>query len=201
VAEPTGPEGATPPSGPDPASGAMPGGQQQQQEGATPPAGSGEGARPDPPLGDVGRQALDRERDARRDAERQRDELRHRIADLEDRDKSETERDKARLQRATFDIEQRDKRIAELEGEVAARDLRDLKAQIAAEEGLPPSVASRLQGTDVRSLRADAKSLRNELESGRPTGSLGIGVGGGATNQQGRVDMNTLIRQAAGRDG
>ena len=192
--------GATPQDGPDPELGATPTGQQQSTGGATPPASSDEGATPAATPDDSGlRQTLDRERAKTRDAERTLAEARRRIVELEDRGKTDDELRAARLQRAEFDLEQANTRIRELEADVARRELDSLKAQIAAEEGIP-TLASRLQGNDIRTLRQDAKKLREERDAAIPTGSLGIGVGGGASGQRGRVDMNTLIRQAAGRE-
>lgn len=202
MADETGGTGATPPAN-DPAAGATPSGQ-QTGSGATPEAGSTEGATPDPQQGDSGRQAaLDRERDLRREAERQAREYRRRVNELEDAGKSETDRLAAQAKRSAEEAEQHARRVAELEGEIARRDLDQLKRDIAAESGLPPSAAHRLQGTDRRSLRADAEALAKELQTGTPVGSAGIGRGNAATGQRQTVDgnagMNQLIREAAGR--
>jgi hypothetical protein len=192
VADEPAPSGARP-SEPDPASGARPSGQQDPGTGARPDGqGSTEGARPDTALGDGGREALDRERAARRDADRQLAEARTRLADLENAGKTEVERARSDLDRAT-------KRIEELEGQAHERELIDLRREIAEEVDLPASLAKRIQGDDARSMRADAKKLKEELDAGTPVGDIGIGRGGAAGSQRGRVDMNTLIRQAAGR--
>ena len=196
MADEPGQGGATPP-GPDPASGATPGGQQPTR-GATPQAGSTEGATPDTPLGEAGQAALDRERDARRDAERKAAEYRRRLNEAEDASKPELERVKAQAERARLEAEAHQTRIAELESELSRRDLDTLKAKVAAEFELPPSVASRLQGSDLRALRADAKDLVEQLKAGQPVGNFGGGQGGSAAGR-GRVDMNQLIREAAGR--
>jgi len=183
--------GATP-ARPDPAAGATPGGQ-QATGGATPPASSDEGAKPDGSLGDAGREALDRERTARREADRQLAAARQRVAELEDRDKSESERTRADLERAR-------ERITELEAQESARELLELKREVAAELELPPTLAPRLEGTDRRSLKADGQKLADELKAGVPVGDLGIGRGGTAGGQAGRgPDMTQLIREAAGR--
>jgi chromosome segregation ATPase len=198
VVDEPGQTGATP-SGPDPASGATPGGQQPTGSGATPGAGSTEGAKPDTSLGDAGRDALEKERGARRDADRKLAEARQRIADLEDSGRTEDQRREARLQRAQLELEQSTKRIQELEAQAADRELRDLRREVATEAGLPASMAQRLEGNDLRTLKADAKKLAEELHTGTPVGDLGIGRGGAASGQRSRVDMNQLIRQAAGR--
>ena len=188
--------GATP-SGSDPAAGATPGGQQQTGSGATPEPGS-QGATPDTPLGEAGRIALERERDARREAERSNAEMRKRINDLEDAGKSDVDKMRAQLSRAQLDVETKDAEIASLKAAAATLELDQLKREVAAEAGLPASVASRLHGTDLRSLRSDAKSLADELNAGTPAGQIGIGRGGAAQGNR-RVDMNQLIREAAGR--
>jgi hypothetical protein len=199
VADQPGTGGATPP-GPNPTSGATPGGQQQPAEGATPtPGSSTEGATPDMSLGDAGQVALDRERDARREAERKAAEYRRKLTELQDAGKPELERVQAQLARSQTESETHVARITELEAEIQRRDLDAIKLKVAAEHDLPPSVAARLQGTDLRSLRADAKELREQLSAGTPAGSFGVGQGGSAAGGRGRVDMNTLIREAAGR--
>jgi len=185
--------GATP-AQPDPAAGATPGGQQQPAEGATPPAAT-EGAKPDTTLGDAGREALDKERAARREADRALAAARQRVAELEDAGKSEGERTRAELERAQ-------ERIRELEGIQHERELLELKREVGAEVDppLPFTLADRLQGTDRRSLKADAAKLAEELKAGVPVGDLGIGRGAGAAGgTAGRVDMNQLIREAAGQ--
>jgi hypothetical protein len=187
--------GAKPPES-EPAASATPGG--SVPDGAT-PKGEGEGAKPDTPLDDTGKAALEKERDARRDAERRAAQLRDRVSELEDAGKSELDRAVSQYKRATDELAKATDRIAALEGEAAARELETLKVKIAADEGLPASVAKRLQGKDARELRADAKSLRDELQAGTPVGSLGIGRGGTASGNRRSSDMNTLIREAAGR--
>jgi hypothetical protein len=185
-----GPEGATPSPAPDPAAGATPAGQQER---------SSEGATPDTRLGESGQAALDKERGARRDAERQAAEYRRRIADLEDAGKSDVERLASQLKRIEIEADAHRKRVAELEGEISKRDLDALKAQVAAEAGLPASAAHRLQGSDARSLKRDAEALAAELQAGTPVGQIGVGRGGTASGSRVRVDMNDLIREAAGR--
>lgn len=197
-----GPQGATPSSGPDPAAGAMPGGQ-QTSEGATPSEQQAQGATPDAQLGESGQAALDKERDARRDAERRATEARRRIAELEDAGKSDTERLAAQLKRAQTEVDEHRTRVTDLEREIARRDLDALKLQVASEASLPPSAAHRLHGDDLRTLRKDAEALAKELGvgAGQPVGSFGIGRGGNSSGSRGREpDMNSLIRGAAGRE-
>lgn len=185
------------PSGSEPGHGAKPTG--GTPDGATPTGNGEQGAKPDAGLSDSGKAALDRERDARREAERHLAQLRDRVNELEDAGKSEVERAANQVKRATEDLARANQKVQDLEGELSRRDLDTLKAQVAAEHGLPASVAKRLQGKDKRELTADAKSLADELQTGTPVGSLGLGRGGAATGRSRGADMNTAIRQAAGR--
>jgi hypothetical protein len=180
----------------DPAASAKPSGE-STPDGVT-PKGEGEGAKPDTPLSDEGKAALDKEREARRDAERKAAQYRDQLAELQDAGKSDVERAQSQAKRATDELATAKARIEELESEAAARELDALKVQIASEAELPASVAKRLQGTDARTLRADAKSLKDELTAGTPVGSLGIGQGGTASGNRRGADMNTLIREASG---
>ena len=180
--------------------GARPTGEGQDTgSGATPGDGSTEGAKPDTQkLDDGGRAALDSERARRREAERKAGEYRNRVAELEDASKPELERAQAQAQRAQAQAEASTARVAELEAEIQRRDLDALKAQVAAENELPASMIGRLQGTDLRSLRTDAKDLAEQLKGAR-AGSFRVGEGGTAAGRTGRVDMNSIIREAAGR--
>ncbi len=182
--------------------------------GATPTAGpTPEGAKPDGPtvderdagdgpdagkLGEKGKAALDRERDARREAERRAAESEKRLHDLEDAGKSEVERAIARLDRQSAELEQARGRVQELEADVARRELLELKRTIASEFGIPPEAAHRLQGSDTRSLRADAERYVDEREATETPGSIGVGRGGTAGARP-SADMNRLIREAGGR--
>jgi len=165
--------GATPASAPT-SPGATPG--RADQSGATP--------RPDEPLQDAGKQALEREREARREAERRAKAHEQRLAELEDRDKSEVERERARAAREKQRADDAEARIRELE-------LAALRREIAAEVGLAPALAERLRGEDERSLKADARRL---LEVTTPAeGDVGVGRGGGA-NSRAKGDLNAWIR-------
>jgi len=189
--------GAATASRSEPGSGATPAG--STPDGATPTGNGDKGATPDAGLSDAGKAALEREREARREAERNLAQLRDRVNELEDAGKSEVERAQNQVKRATEDAQRAAAKVAELESELSRRDLDALKVSVAAENGLPPSVAKRLQGKDKRELTADAKALAEELQSGTPVGSLGLGRGGAATGRTRGADMNTAIRQAAGR--
>src|SRR5215467_12416633 len=117
--EPDATSGATPGGGNTP-DGAKPTGDKQEAQGA-----------PDTPLGDGGTSALEKERDARRDAERRVAQLRDKVTELEDAGKSELDRAVSQLKRAGDDLAKANERIAVLEGELTKRDLDALKLKIA----------------------------------------------------------------------
>jgi hypothetical protein len=173
----------------------------QGVEGARPPASTttGQGATPDAereagarPAGDddalraTGQVALERERAARREAEQRAKEHERRIAELEDRDKTEVERARASAERER-------KRAEDAEARIAALELSALRREVASELGLPARLAERLRGDTERELRADARRLLDDLGE-RATGDVGVGKGGSATRASAKTDMNDWIR-------
>ncbi len=60
-------------------------------------------------------------------------------------------------------------RIADLEAQLKAAALKALRVQIAAEVGLPPRLAARLQGDTEADLRRDAEDLRAFASAPRST--------------------------------
>ena len=156
--------------------------------GAT-PAGSDRGGatpqRDDEALNANGKQALEREREARREAEKRAREQERRLAELEDRDKSEVERERARAGREK-------QRADDAEARIRGLELDALRREIALEVGLPAALAERLRGDDERSLKADARRLL-EVTNARRDGDVGVGRGGGASSRT-KGDLNAWIR-------
>jgi hypothetical protein len=189
VADEPGTGGATPPDAPTP-EGAKPEG--PADDGRDAPSGDDDSS-----LRTPGKAALDKEREARREAERRATEYEKRLQALEDEGKSEIERAISRLDRQSAELDQERSRSSELQRRLDEVELLELKRSVAAEAGLPLDAAHRLVGTDVRSLKADAQ--RYLEERGKPEGSLGIGRGGAASGRGVAVDMNQLIREASGR--
>jgi hypothetical protein len=70
------------------------------------------------------------------------------------------------------------------------------QAHIADEYDLPAGARQRIRGDDLRSMRADAKLLREELGL-RPLNERGRDAGGRFSGAV--ADMNSAIRHAAGR--
>ena len=63
-----------------------------------------------------------------------------------------------------------DKTLADLNGEVKAYKLRDMKIRIAREKGIPYEMADRLTGEDEKALAADADSLSKLISTvSKPT--------------------------------
>lgn len=100
-------------------------------------------------LGDGGKKALDAERKARRNAEKELKELRSKVQEIEDKDKSENER----LQ----------SQVAELTKRAEAAEATVDRFEVAAAKGLTPAQARRLVGSTKEELEADADEMRAEL--------------------------------------
>lgn len=109
-----------------------------------------------------------------------------RLADLEESQKTEQQKLEDRAIKA--------------EKELAAQTLSSTRLHVALTKQLPAELAVRLQGDTEEEMAADADKL---LELMKPAGGatrpdLGQGARGGGS-PAGAGDMNTLIRQAAGR--
>jgi hypothetical protein len=146
---------------------------------------SSETDQPSPELGDAGKKALDAERQARRDAEKQAKEFAARLKEIEDRDKSEV--DKLREQ------------VDALTRERDAASIRMLRTEIAAEKGLTPAQAKRLVGATREELEADAAEILEAFPSSvgakpppteKPTPDL---RGGTDPTQDADVDIRTIV--------
>lgn len=100
-------------------------------------------------LNEGGKRALDAERKARRDAERQLKATSAKLAELEDRDKSEAEKLRDELERAR--------------AEAAAAQAAVLRADVAAEKGLSVAQAEFLSGGTREELEAAADKIKEIL--------------------------------------
>lgn len=78
-----------------------------------------------------------------------------RLAEIEDANKSE--------------IEKAAQRAAEAEERAKAAELKAMRLQVAAEKGLTPRQASRLQGATLEELQADADEFLADLPNPKPT--------------------------------
>ncbi|MFJ4418283.1 MULTISPECIES: hypothetical protein [unclassified Streptomyces] len=150
--------------------------------------GAATGVEPEevPGLGDAGKRALAEERRARSEAERrekeqrkQLDTLSARLAEFEDRDKTESERLSTR---ATS---------AEKRAEQAEHSL--LRLRVAAAKKLPPELADRLQGDTEDAVTADADRLLAAFRTAQTPS-----FDGGARTTARPTSMNDLIRRQAG---
>lgn len=111
-----------------------------------------------PDLGDAGKKALDLERKARRDAERQLKETADRLKVLEDKDKSDSDR--------------LTEKVTQLEKDLATATARADRFEVALDKGLDMTRAKRLTGTTRDELEADAEELKGWTagESAPPPG-------------------------------
>lgn len=142
-------------------------------------------------LGEAGQKALSEERKARKAAERgqaasqkQLDDMARRLKEFEDRDKS--------------DLDKLTERASTAEQTAASATAKLLRYEVAAAKKLPSEWAARLQGSTQEELETDADQLLEVLgtQQQRQTPSYDGGVRQGAPAP---TDMNSLIRQAAGR--
>ncbi|MFE7799016.1 hypothetical protein [Nocardia sp. NPDC057440] len=113
-----------------------------------PPAAAPATGPADGDLGDAGKAAIKKERDARQAAEKAQKALEARVKEFEDAQKTEGERTA--------------ERIAKLEVDAA----KALRYEAAAQSGLPLSLAQRLNGTTLDELVADAEQLKQLVGSG-----------------------------------
>ena len=136
---------------------------------------------PDPDAG--AKKALEAERKARRDAEKQLKDIQAQVKQLEDADKSE-------LERLT-------ERLAEAEKRATAAEGRADRFEVALEKGLDMTRAKRLTGSTREELEADADELHtwqagsNEGHApSKPTEALS---GGGDPTEDAPVDIRQVV--------
>lgn len=112
-------------------------------------ATSGEGE-----LGEAGKKAIQAEREARKNAEKELADVRAKVKEFEDRDKTET-------QRIT---EERDA----LKAKADRLEVENLRRDVAIAKGIPLEAAGRLVGTTRDELEADADALATVLKGAKP---------------------------------
>lgn len=134
----------------------------------------------DEELGEGGKKALQSERDARKQLERE-------IADLRSKNKE--------YEDATNSAEEKQaERLAELEESSTKNALRILQYEVAADKGLPLSAATRLTGDSKEALEKDADELKKLLgtsTSERPKPDLSQGNGSDKTKPKNLADAVT----------
>lgn len=148
-----------------------------------------QGEKPDSTATDVDglKSALDKEREARKAAEKEAKRVRDlesKLKEFEDRDKSEQEKVAERLaaaERAAVDAE-----------------TKYLRAKVALDKGLPPALAARLQGATEEEMAADADDLLATLGDRKPPPPSFDG-GARTPPPNGDDDMNARIRRDLGR--
>lgn len=148
-----------------------------------PPAKGDPDPKAPPDLGDAGKKALDDERKARRDAERQLREMSDQLKALQDKDKSDSER--------------LTEKVSQLEKDLATATARADRFEVALDKGLDMTRAKRLTGTTREELEADAEELKGWQASSngdkppsKPTESLS---GGGDPTEEPAVDVRKVV--------
>lgn len=130
---------------------------------------------------DAGKAALKKERARASAAEKELKAARDRVKEFEDKDKSDSERAAQALTEAEAKAAMAERKAAAYEAAVA--------------ENLDPKFATRLVGETTDELREDAKQFRKQL----PSANGGSDFEGGARTTARPSDMDSAIRQAAGR--
>lgn len=111
-------------------------------------------------LGEAGKKAIQRERDARADLERKLAEVERLKGDLAAKVKEFEDRDKSEQQELTDQLAELQKQVEAKDAEIAKATLASLRAEVAATKGVP---ANRLQGTTKEELEADADQYLAEV--------------------------------------
>lgn len=125
----------------------------------------------DEKLGEPGIKALHAERDARKQAEKDLEDTRARLQQLEDASKSDDQKQAERLQNLEQSDRQKDSKISSLEADLT-------RYRVAAAEGLDLEAAERLRGSTEDEIRADAKEFAKKFGTKRPGEVPGTGVRG-----------------------
>lgn len=116
-------------------------------------------------LGDKGKRALQAERDARQRAEKERNDLAKRITAFEQAQQArDDEAAKAKGEWETV-AKNREDELAALKAQLAERDLRERKAVIAKQHGIPDELLDRLKGDTDDELEEDAKAIAKVLKT------------------------------------
>ena len=125
----------------------------------------------DEKLGGPGKRALNAEREARKQAEKELQAAQSRVKELEDATKSDGEKQSERLQELEQSDRQKDTTIASLQADL-------MRFRVAAAEGLDLEAAERLRGTTEDEIRADAKAFAAKFGTARPGEVPGAGARG-----------------------
>lgn len=136
---------------------------------------------------DAVRNALITERQRARDAQKRADELAARVQEFEDKDRTDLERLQKALEKTAAERDEHARTVSELQ---AAR----MRAQVAAELGLPAALVDRLRGDDEQTVRRDAQQLLEALPA--PTTAVN-GFPQGPRGAARTLDLNDFIRSHA----
>lgn len=157
------------------------------------PAASGANANGEDDLGEKGKAALDKERTARRDAEKRAKEGEAAIAKLAELEEAQ----KSEQQKLTERAEKAEREAADAKASILRRD-------VAADKKLPAAMAERLRGTTREELEADADALLALMpapaSNDADKGGRGTPPPSGTSGQAPATSMNeAVVRHYAGR--
>ncbi|MHC6592419.1 hypothetical protein [Arthrobacter sp. C152] len=153
---------------------------------AAPPAGDPAGGGADQFQSEGGPRALQAERDARKAADKRAADFEARVKELEDATKSTDEKERERV--ANLEKSDREKDV-----QIAERDAKLLRYEIAAAKGLDLKAALRLQGSTREEIEADADEFAKSFASSAPGEVPGAGARG-ETRVQTTPGIGTLTQ-------
>ena len=119
-------------------------------------------------LGDAGKKALQAEREARKQALKEKSDLEKAFAEAQKRIDAFEDAQRTDEERRLRELEKAQEVAKAAEDRAAKAERRALLATIATEEGIPASHIHRIVGDTEDELRADAKALAESLNLGGP---------------------------------
>lgn len=116
-------------------------------------------------LGEKGKEAIRREREARKAAEKERSDLKKRLDELEAKQREAAEAKAKEEGRYKELLEERERELREKEAQLADRDRQTWRLKAATKHGIPDDLVDRITGDSEEAMDADAKTLATFLKA------------------------------------
>lgn len=145
----------------------------------------------DEPLGEGGKRALDAEREANKSLKKELHDALAKISAFEDAQRTDEEKQQHR-------IKELEDELNTVRGDYSALEHRLLVTDVAAEVGLPATLAERLKGTNREELLADAKALAEMVALDGPRKPAVVPEAGqaGRTSRSTAEQFSDVMQQA-----
>lgn len=151
------------------------------------------GNKPDEALGDGGIKALQAEREARKQAVKEKADLEKQIAEANKRLEAFEDAQRTDEERRANELEKAREVAKAAEERAAQAERKALLATIATEEGIPATHIHRIVGSTEEELRADAKALAESLNIGGARKPAPIPEAGAFAPSQGDEDARSIL--------